>query len=218
MEKIAGLHTQNFIEITENDNTYYGGDQEWWESTNPRFHKFGCGVITMCDTELYITAKRDIDKNQYMALIEHRFHRPYHFRIARGVPFWKMSLGFWRVCKKHAIHAFAWWCPTVRKEKLRKRIQEMLVHYLPVPASYFVFLKKNRLPLYRYNDNLKVFTHSQSIRSHYFTITGLYYDESSDTHYLQLSSWGECFYAELEAWIKKRSLFSNILYYRIKQN
>ena len=91
----------------------------------------------------------------------------------------------------------------------------MLSKDLPIPASFYVFFKKNKMPLYRYDANLDMLTYAESIRSHYFTITGIYLEEKTKKQYLELSSWGKCYYAELDTWLKKRSIFSNILYYQI---
>ena len=216
MERIAGLASQNFIEIKTSAHTYFGGDQGWWKDSCKTFENYGCGAISMSDTELYIMKQQSITQDKYIDFVNKRFKKAYHFIIARGVPFWKMGFGFRRALRAKAIKAFIWWAPTIRKHKLLFYIEEMLSNNLPVPASYFVFLKKHGLALYRYNKNKNTFTYSQSINSHYFTITGIYLDKESDTEYLQISSWGQCYYIKLDEWMKKRSVFSNILYYNIK--
>lgn len=216
MERIAGLSSPNFIEISDESHTYYGGDQGWWKDASKRFESYGCGAISMSDTELYIMKERKISRDRYLNFVNKRFKKLYHFLIARGVPFWKMCLGFWRTLRAKSINSFVWWAPSIRKSKLLYYMEEMLSKDMPIPASYFVFIKRNGLPLYRYNDSLNVFTYSQDIHSHYFTITGIYLDSASKNKYLEISSWGQRFYIEFDAWSKKRSLFTNILYYRIK--
>ena len=93
MKQIVGLSSQNFIEINESSHTSYGGNQQWWEKENKRVSNYGCGVISTVDTELYITGRQAMKREQYTRFATERFKRFYHFLIARGVPFWKMCLG-----------------------------------------------------------------------------------------------------------------------------
>ena len=218
MECIVELTSPNFIEIKDGSDTCYGGTQAWWLGRNTRMKKYGCGAISLSDTELYITNNKSIDCGSYISYVDVRFKKLYHFLIARGVPFWKMSFGFWRALRANSIKSLVWWAPSLRKKKLLSHIETMLSNDMPVPASYFVFLKKNGLPLYKYNGSIDDFVYSQDIHSHYFTITGIYRSEKTGKKYLKISSWGKCFYAELDAWLKKSSVFSNILYYKIKSN
>lgn len=216
MKTCISLSSPNFIEVQNGKEKSYGGNQSWWEERNKRLKKLGCGVISCSDTELYIMGENTITYESYMQYVDFRFKKYYHFVLANGVPFWKMCFGFWRALKANSKNYFVWWTPTVRKDKLLAYIEKMLANDNPVPASYYVFFKKNGLPLYRYNDSQNKLIYSQDIHSHYFTITGICRDEATEKKYIKLSSWGKCYYAELDAWLKKRSVFSNILYYKKK--
>ena len=52
-------NNDNFIMISGQEPSY-GGNQQWWEKKNETIAKYGCGVIAMCNIELYL--KKNIVK------------------------------------------------------------------------------------------------------------------------------------------------------------
>ena len=49
-------NNDNFIMISGQEPSY-GGNQQWWEKKNETIAKYGCGVIAMCNIELYLFQK-----------------------------------------------------------------------------------------------------------------------------------------------------------------
>ena len=98
----------------------------------------------------------------------------------------------------------------MNKRRIRKLLEKMLDNNIPVVASYYVFNKKNKLDLYSYNEKTKDFDKVSGIRRHYFNIVGITRRQGRDL--LVISTWGERYYADYKQWVKKLSLFSNILY------
>lgn len=213
MNKIIEISDSNYIQIKSGAKVYYGGNQSWWSDRKKRFYEYGCGVIAMTDIELYLMDKHIISKEQYIKLVDNRFRHAYYFCVSRGVPFWKMVIGLFRSMSAKSVKIFSFWAPSIRRKKLKWHIESMLSSNRPIPASYFVFFKRHALALYRLNEDGKL-DYSQSINSHYFTITALYTDDTNDKIYLKISSWGEVFFIDYDAWLKRISIFSNILYYK----
>lgn len=213
IKTIVEIQVKDYVAINKDSKKYYGGRQNWWKDKDNRLYNYGCGVIAMSDLQSYILEKKEYSFDEYEKYIKEMLKKYYGFFLAKGVPFWKMMVGFYFFMRKNRKKVFALWGPSFRKEATKKLIFQMLKDNKPVPAAYYVFIKKHGLMLYRYDAEKKKLIADQDIKSHYFVINAMVF--INNTTYLKISSWGEVYYIKLEEWIKKLSPFSNILYWKL---
>lgn len=214
---MASLKYRNFIKVKKGTKDFFGGDQAWWKDENETMCEVGCGVIALCNLELYVdgVSRKGITIEEYKSYVDKRYTEAYP--INKGNKFKKLGLsplvmerGLDRFYNGRGINPVISWCPTVNKRRIRKLLEKMLDNNIPVVASYYVFNKKNKLDLYSYNEKTKDFDKVSGIRRHYFNIVGITRRQGRDL--LVISTWGERYYADYKQWVKKLSLFSNILY------
>lgn len=214
LEPVVELSNKDYIAIKDDNKTFYGGRQNWWNGKHKWLCNYGCGVVAMADLQSYILGKTEFEYDEYIAYIEQMYKKYYHYMFALGVPFWKMVVGFFRYMLKNKKRVFSWWGPTLSKKKLQQMIYDMLKDNKPIPAAYYVYLKFNGLMLYRYNETSKKLSEAQKIRSHYFVITGIV--KINGVLHLKISSWGDVYYINFKKWLKKISPFNNILYWKVR--
>ncbi|MBR3833777.1 MAG: hypothetical protein IKJ73_05640 [Lachnospiraceae bacterium] len=207
----------NFIKVYSKSTDYFGGDQSWWKTEDDSMCDFGCGVIALCNLELYLDgeAVKGIAYEDYKRYVEKRRGEAYF--LNKGKVLGRMGLlplimerGLDGYFKSKGCDNVISWCPTINKKRLRKLIEKMLEANIPVVASYYVFNKKNKLDLYTYNKKTKEFDKTSGARRHYFNIVGITRRKGRDL--LVISTWGRRYYADYKQWERKISLFSNILY------
>lgn len=227
------------IKVNNQDFIFYGGNQSWWKDVNVSLQKYGCGVIAMCNTELSIrgeleaeqagidnssendvyTEKDYIEISDYKKYIEDRYNKCYRFPMkppfnAMGLMPWTMARGIKDFYGQFGIKVKSKWAPTLSKNKIIDNISEMVDKGIPIPASYYVFNKKNKLMFYSYDEKKNEIKESSGCTSHYFNITGIIHIETNNEKntYLSVSSWGELYYIKFDDWVKKLSYFTNILH------
>ncbi len=214
---MSAIKYRNFIRIKEGRRYYFGGNQSWWKDENETMCEVGCGVIALCNLELYVdgVSRKGISLDDYKLYVNRRHIEAYP--IKEGTKLRKLGLlplvmerGLDKFYNDRGIDPIISWCPTINKKKIRKLIEKMLDNNIPVVASYYVFNKKNKLDLYSYNEKTKGFDKASGIKRHYFNIVGI--TRRQDRDLLVISTWGERYYADYMQWVKKLSLFSNILY------
>lgn len=214
---MLSIKNKSFIKINKEDKMYFGGNQSWWKDENTLMKERGCGVIAMCNLELYLDnqRKKEISYQEYKDYVENRFKKAYPMAKNKKLS----KLGLLPTTMEHGLDVFyssrnidpiISWAPTISKKKLRGLMEKMLRNNIPIVASYYVFNKKNKLDLYTYDEENGAFEKSAGIRRHYFNIIGLTKREGKEL--LVISTWGGRYYAYYDQWIKKLSIFSNILY------
>ncbi len=217
MKAQISLRNEKFIPIIRNQTSYYGGSQAWWEKYDSRVSSFGCGIIAMCNTELYLNQQNkeaEISDEEYIDYVNRRKQEDYALFKGRllswlGLLPHKMKRGIKKYYQSKGMKIRSVWAPTLRKYKLLEFICEMLEKNLPVTASYFAFKK---IFFYQYDEKENNMKQVNSCKAHYFNITGLI--EWQEISYFVVSSWGKEYYIKVEDWMRHRSCFSNILYIR----
>ncbi len=211
------IKNKKFIKITRGSTEYFGGNQSWWEKENQAMKEYGCGVISMCNLELYVdgVSRKGITYGQYKAYVNKRYRENYSLGKSKrkqsiGLLPTTMEKGLDKFYSDRNIDPIISWCPTVSRKRIRQLIEKMLDNNIPIVASYYVFNKRNKLDLYTYNESDGSFEKNSSIRRHYFNIVGI--TERNGKDLLIISTWGGKYYAYYDKWVKKLSLFSNILY------
>lgn len=238
---IASLVNDNYVPIIKGSEHFNGGDQDWWAGENYIINRYGCGVIAMCDTEMYLTESKssysldygDLKLNNlgecsydsYKDFVNYRFDGVYHIQnnlfAGLGLLPIKMKEGIQKFYKYNMGESpYINWAPTYQKNSIYGYILEMLEYDIPVVASYHVFSdKKEKLLLYYgYDYNIGMLKDlDKYAQSHYFVITGIvkYYtnDKRYET-YLQIATYGERRYVSYDKWLSKIGEFTNILYIR----
>ena len=177
----------------------------------------GCGVISMCNLELYLNGatNKGISHHAYKQYVEERYAKAYpmskkkKLRILGLIPT-TMEKGLDEYFQSKGINPIISWAPTVSKKRIRKLMDKMLENNIPIVASYYVFNKKKKLDLYTYDEESECLQKEARIGSHYFNIVGI--TSRDDKDLLIISTWGKRYYAYFDEWVKKISIFTNILY------
>lgn len=206
----------------------YGGSQSWFESWTMR--RSGCGVVAAGDVLLYLGLHRKGCRTEEMhglfyedgKISQERYKqyllglRRHYFPVLPGIGMsWLvLVLGMNRYFCKHGIKLKLSW--SARPDKLVDRIREMLRKDFPVilaiGPNFPPFLQRGKLKLY-VRDEAGQYRHVTQTRAHFVVVTGLKEGK------LQISSWGKCYYIDLEeyqAYSRHSShvLMSSICYLR----
>ncbi len=211
------IKNKNFVKIKHKEKIFFGGNQSWWKKNDIIMSERGCGVIALCNLELYLNGvnKKGITYDEYKTYVNKRYKEDYFLgqnkKLERlGLLPTTMENGLDKYFASKNIDPIISWAPTVSKKRIRVLMEKMLQNNIPIVASYYVFFKRNKLPIYRYNEELQTFERAGGIKRHYFNIVGI--TRRDDRDLLVISTWGERYYAFYDQWIKKLSIFSNILY------
>lgn len=204
------------MQIKEDKKVYFGGDQSWWKDTNSIMREAGCGVIAMCNLELYLNGgcKKGISYCDYISYVQRRHKETYNinqniFKLVGLTPR-VMERGLDVFFQERCLNPIISWAPTVNKKRIRKLMEKMLGNNIPIVASYYVFNKKRKLDLYTYDEEADTLRKEAKIGSHYFNVVGIASRDNRDL--LIISTWGQKYYAYFDEWVKKISIFTNILY------
>ena len=188
----------------------YGGSQMW--SSNQVMKKCGCGIVAAQDITMYLSKSPARSMNEYCQELDFLRHHYFPLLYPSGINGFMLVLGLNKLFRRLALPYHSSWA--MAGEKLFARIHEMLREDCPVILAIgpnFPFLwQKNALALYRRMPDGR-FTNSTQAFGHYVVVTGI-----SD-EWLQISSWGRCYYLsipEYRNYVKQNSnyLFSNIVY------
>lgn len=221
MEKRKGLinliklKNEDYVLIQHNGVKSYGGNQSWWNKDNTVLCDHGCGIISMCDLELYLkkhTSFETMTYWEYKRYVDDASKTRYDMGIAKK----RKDLGLVPMTMMRGLkgetdirNSKIKWAPSLNSNKTKEYIIDMLSRDIPVVASYYVFNKNNKLNLCSYNIKSATMKSEKEIKAHYFNITGLAVYNQKE--YLCISSWGKKYYINYDEWAEKLSFFSNIL-------
>jgi len=213
MEKeLISIQNKDFIQIHSDNMTCFGGNQSWWRERDNILCQNGCGVVAMCNLELYLNNNHDnrISYEEYIKYVETRYEEAYPISKNKLLCGFGLLPHIMRKGFKKFEYSKICWAPTINKKRIIERIYSMLEADLPIVASYYVFNKKRKLDLYRYDEVQNSLIKESGICSHYFNIVGM--SKIKDKDMIIISSWGKKYYAYYDEWVKKLSIFTNILY------
>lgn len=231
--EVAALSNDMFVPISYDGSVWYGGDQGWWEGEDKTVKEFGCGIIAMCNTELYLTMNNpefeldyenviELDTNGYCTYDFYkefgndRYRDKYHFSISSlGALPWDMEAGLEDFYSYNGIQAEVTWGSPYNGDIAGIYITDMLKRDIPVVASYYSFpvLSDEVLEFYNFDYTSCEMTYANYCNSHYVTITEVVkvYKNKKYVTYLKASTWGKAYYFEYSDWSRQLSYFSNIL-------
>lgn len=229
VEIVALKNSEDYVPIKDSKGkVYHGGSQNWWGEKS-KIQNWGCGLIAMCDLEIYLAMQSTdnkldsellydgsyIERESYKAYVTQRQSDNYDIVWSMGVLPGSMEQGIKRFISYNCdTDATARWGSSNDFIKTENMIKEMLNNDIPVVASGYAFKKSQGLPYYKYEDNIM-----QPIglicKSHYFVIKGI--DKvrlTSDRYvtYLRIETYGEERYLQYDEWMSRLSYFTNILY------
>lgn len=217
------LRNEKYVHIKLDDNSFYGGNQGWWTDSNSVISRYGCGVIAMCDLEIYLSGKFNgnqkvinncdtfIIYNEYKKYVEKRFYKTYRIYdlpiIKKlGLLPWKMTRGIRTfLIDKNDEKGNVKWAPSKKCEVISEYISGMLKNDIPVVASYDCTIKGKPLN-YFIKDAIGNIKEASQFTSHYFVITGI------DGDFFKISTYGETCFVLSKDWYENLSYFTNILY------
>ena len=235
-----------------------GGNQNWWSrKTKITGHKNmvdglkkkmgdrayrlwngGCGVIALCDMELYLTKLQEkehlrknskIETDKYMSYVDKRYASRYVLwanpvDCTTGLQPWKMIYGFWRFVREgeHPYKRAVWAKHCLKPRKWQKKavladIERMLSQNIPVVFSGHRFRKNHDTGLYRTLEEAGNGKPSETVNGHYMTIVSLHKSPSFEGKYiLKVISWGRIYYIDFDEYALGLSFFHNILTVKMK--
>jgi len=215
--EVAGLSNRQFVPVRYNDVTYYGGDQGWWKDESAKVKGYGCGIIAMCNLELYIDNPNAVYTYQeYKDYANERWKERYWLYGISGLgytlPPWDMEAGIDEKLAEKNINATVEWGKAYYVPYIRLMFIAMLEHDIPIVASYHY--ENDRLECYSYDQNNCTMIISDDMGSHYFTITGIVnvYEGNRYVEYARISTWGKEYYIKLEDYFRRLSYFNHFLY------
>lgn len=218
-----------YISVQYDNGSSFGGSQRMTESDVLKAS--GCGLVAAMDLLLYLTKGNGyfadssikalslydvIPQVSYNRCLQ-KFARsyfpviPYHGMNGLG-----LMMGMQLYFARHRLPYVCHWC--ISDKGIWEKVYHMLEDDIPVIMAIgpnFPFVWRNgRAILYTkdYEGKLKP---ASSVKAHFITITGI------DDEWLEISSWGKCYYLNrrmYEEYVSKYSaaLVSNILYVRKK--
>lgn len=233
-----------YLKIKTPEGISHGGSQSWFGRQGKGRREsvlsdYGCGLVSLGDFfwvagEQYPELKPSLEngcyrpayrteglleEKQYLGYLE-SLRRKYLWILPRlGANAWQIWAAAWRYMRKSGYMAkLHWGVPTWR---LKQRILSMLEQGLPVifcvGPNLNPFDREQKVTLYQPEGaGMKAVT---KVRAHYMNITGMLWDREGKC-YLQVSSWGKCYYISWQEYLHYRrsqppllgSWLSNILY------
>ena len=201
-----------YISVMTAHGPSYGGSQMW--SSNQVIKKCGCGIVAAYDTVLYLRNSTSRSVNDYCKELDHLRHHYFPLLYPSGINGIVLVMGINKLLKRFSLSYYSIWA--MAGGKILIRIREMLREDCPVILSIgpnFPFLwQKKALNMYcRMPDGH--FKKSTQAFGHYVVVTGI------NDEWLQISSWGRCYYLNIQEYrdyVRQNSnyLFSNIVYIR----
>ena len=188
----------------------YGGSQMW--SSNHVMRKCGCGIVAAQDITMYLRKSPSMSINAYCKELDYLRHNYFPLLYPSGINGFMLVLGLNKLFRKLSLPYHCFWA--MAGEKLFTRIHEMLSEDCPVILSigpnFPLLWQKKALTLYRRLPDGHFEKGTQAF-GHYVVVTGI------GDEWLQISSWGRCYYLniqEYQFYVKQNSnyLFSNIVY------
>lgn len=195
MENIKSLKN-NYISI----NGSFGGSQLYFSNIKAPFCKAkkaaGCGIVAMGDVLAYLKSQNTFSSRESYIKYFNKIARKILWIPNRfGLTFLRETLGMAHHLKAESLPFKCRWCFST--SKLLPRIERMLDEDTPIimciPRTFGS--KKDRLPFYN-REPVKV----TSTCGHFVVVTGIsvYQNEI----YLEISSWGNKYYINLDEYIE----------------
>ncbi len=191
-----------YVGVQTTEGISYGGNQRWFakNKATSTLADYGCGLVALGDFFLMAARKYPAAVRQppfaqavYLRYL-HAFGRKYLTIFPYiGSNAWQIWRAAYRCAKNHGLPFRIHWGTSLRKMPLQ--MASMLREGLPVPfcvgPNLNPFLPRQKVSLYQLQDDRLQKT--GAVRAHYMNLTGLYQDGQKNL-YLQVSSWGKCYY------------------------
>lgn len=239
--KIVELQDTEYIRISHEAQTSYGGDQNWfpkdkWMNRDYLIHVWGCGIIAISDLFLYL-AKNDrmyatgatdvarasrqiLDWKDYQAFVYY-IYNTVALPLAGGMSGFAVASSVRRYCIKYQIPMTIAWKGFLDDQQMLRAIRKMLKENLPVilsigPNTPIVFRKKG-IPLYTLSDSQELIPSiHHNVSAHFVTVTGVIGLKHKQV-LLKVASWGGEYYMdyrEYRAYVQEEgdTLTSSLLY------
>lgn len=188
-----------YVEVQLDGGVTYGGSQTFYEKDDKRYEK-GCGMISMLDILSYLEGNtKVVSKKDYCEKFD-EFASKLHWNPGKNGTnvffLWKKLV---KEIKKRGFSMKVRWGLSIRK--IVPRVYEMLDRNIPVMLCVpHMIRKKERdhmLSFYKKKDMGMV--EAARTNAHFVTITGVI--EEQDAKYFRISSWGRCYYINIEEYL-----------------
>lgn len=196
-----------FIQVRDDKNAYYGGDQAWFDSKTTR--GYGCGIIACVNTIFGIQKKRIITKQNYMSLADIMAKKYLHALPILGINGLSLAWGINRYFRDQRLPYLAWWgcLPGNIWRNVQRMLDAGIAPVLAIGPTWPFLFRNVKLGFYA-EKNAAVQPRTQ-IKAHYVSITDL------DDEWVTISSWGKRYYIRRDEYERYMKRYSNILYSNI---
>lgn len=216
------IKEQEFVLIKEGKNSYYGGNQSWYQ--DPMAVAGGCGTVALSNITAYLAKANPKYKKLYpypdwskAYFLEHmknlyQFVKPYY------LPIFKKPIGIW--FKGKEARGMKNYC---RSKGVDIRVVDLKRPYTKQKVVDFIRSALARdLPvamLIGFNPKMKQIDHvmlngrhyQESFQTHWVVITQL--KESEDQAWVKVSSWGGYAQLSIEDFIDGERVYKCVQYY-----
>lgn len=179
-----------YLQVETPKEMSFGGDQSWFSRKFLR--NVGCGIIGATDVLMYLRGRRKISQIEYMDFAKYLWKRYLPVIPGFGMNGLTLMAGLNRYFLQNRLPYRAFWSVSVRK--MLGRIDKMLGKDIPVILSvgpnFPFFMGKHQLTFYRKTNDGK-YIPAVKTKAHFVTVT------AREGVWLQISSWGKCYYIDI---------------------
>lgn len=207
----------DYISVGEEQS--YGGNQGWLGDDKSFINRKGCGVVSACDTLLYLTKYEEcksgladqviingsyFNKNEYIKYVV-TMNNKYLPMKEDGLLGTTMARGVSRYFRDSGTKKKATWKST--DIDLLEDMEEMINQDIPVPIAANTIKEgygdEYKIKMYQSTDNNIWWIKDKLIgankfHSHYVTVTAIAEDNISGKKWLQVSSWGNKYFIDFD--------------------
>lgn len=224
----AGLRdSERFVDITDGNRRYYGGNQAWFEWGGDRkkeivARKAGCGVVAAANIAAYLAGSNPdyrglypypgYTKEDYILHMKEMYEYipPFHLgEIPLGVwPVERLARGMKRFSASRGVRIRPVWCRRIfNRRNMIRYIADGLNGDCPV--AMLVGMGRLKKSAVTYYDGRVVM---ENMKLHWVTVTELKVNEAEKTATVKVSTWGGWAELDLDAYLDEW-IYEGILYF-----
>ena len=206
-----GKEGASWSESWDDEYVAYGGNQSWWEKQDEKFSESGCGIIAASNVLRYHQRKGEnliipISKESYMQYTNRLKKHIYYLPFVGGTAGINIDHGIEKYCDLYHLNYASDVESSVFSEEKREKMQKRMIKEIKKKNPIILSVgpkviggveEKYKVKMRKDNGSLITFGQLKKLYSHYVTVTGIIINEHNNTIKLQVSSWGDKYYVDL---------------------